>query len=456
MTIRNLVYKKIVKEYAKLGIDSSGKKFSNFDGPVIPEWVKEGPIYEIYVRAFSRSGSFNEVEKKLDYLKDFGIKTIWLMPLFPIGKKGRKGKLGSPYSIMDYFKTNPEYGTEENLKSLISSAHKKNLRIILDMVPNHAANDHILISDKPEMFYRDENGDLGRKVSDWSDVTDWDYSNKETWNYMKSILKYWITEFDFDGFRCDVAGLLPTEFWDEVIDELKQIKPDIFMLAEWESPDLHVKAFNSTYNWTLFDLVKDVVFEKKPASLIIDYILEKIQVYPQNAYFLQFIENHDYERSAQVFGKKLIKPLAALFFTQHGLPLIYAGQEIGETNKPSHFDQETIKWENGDDEVFLFYKNLISLRKQHSAFSSEKQFKLDNDYPDEVLSYVKEDKNEEMIVLINLSNLQKSVTIPESTLINYQEYVDLFQNKTVSKQDLFSGNLRIGAYQFYILVNTKN
>ena len=348
---RQKLYNKFIEKYLIFGIESDFHDCNYIAGPSIPNWIETQTIYEIYVRAFSKEGTFNGVEKNLTKIQSLGIDVIWFMPIYPIGKIKRKGTLGCPYSVQDYFNVNSEYGTNADFKNLVAMAHNLGMRVIIDLVVNHVAHDYAGFKKYPEIALRDKSGNPTRKVADWSDVVDLDYSNKTTWNHVLDIMRYWIEEFDIDGFRCDVAGLVSTEFWEWAMPQIQSLKKDIFMLAEWESPLLHKKVFHATYDWILYCIMLDVVKGKTAASDIAKWIETKNNVYPKNSLFLRFLENHDKVRAAKMFKEEQLSALLVLIFSIDGLPLIYNGQEIGVKHYPSLFDKETIDWENKNAQV---------------------------------------------------------------------------------------------------------
>ena len=172
------------------------------------------------------------------------------MPVHPIGEENRKGVLGSPYAVKDYLGVNPEFGTLEDLRHFVDAAHDLGLHVILDWVANHTAWDNRLVEEHPEWYARDWKGDFRPTPWwDWDDIIDLDYDNPDLRRYMTEAMKFWVREVDVDGYRCDVAGFVPVDFWDNVRRELDEIKP-VFMLAEWESRDLHARAFDMTYGWS--------------------------------------------------------------------------------------------------------------------------------------------------------------------------------------------------------------
>ncbi len=240
------IQNEIIRKKYFLGIESDQKQYGTLPGRRPPAWVNEGPLYEVFVRNFSKTGDLNGLTEKISYLKELGIKTIWLMPLQPIGRTGRKGKLGCPYAIRDHLAINPHYGSDKDLRKLVSVLHAADMRLIIDLVINHGALDHVRARTHPAMFRHDRQGRFTRKIADWSDVIDFDYSSTDTRKYMLEVMSYWIREFDIDGYRCDVAGMVPLDFWETALEKMLKIKSDIFMLAEWQRPRLHLQAFQAS------------------------------------------------------------------------------------------------------------------------------------------------------------------------------------------------------------------
>ena len=228
----------------------------------VRDWVRDGVIYEIYPRAFSQQGNFNAITARLDELKDLGVTILWLMPIHPIGQEKKKGTIGSPYAVRDYYAINPDYGTAADLKRLVREAHARGLKVIIDIVANHTSWDSVLMK-HPEFYKRDDKGNITYPY-DWYDIAALNYSNQQLRRYMTDMLKYWIREFDLDGFRCDVAAELPTDFWENARRELEQVKPDIVMLAEAHKAELMVSAFDLDYSWPLHSALTQVLQGRAP------------------------------------------------------------------------------------------------------------------------------------------------------------------------------------------------
>ena len=376
-----------------------------------PAWAQQTILYEVFVRAFSEDGTFQKVTERLPELKELGVETIWLMPIHPVGELGRKGTLGSPYSVRDYFAVNPEFGTEADLRRLVDRAHQLGLKVIIDWVANHSANDHVEMGYHPGWFAQDEQGNFTREVADWWDVTDFNYDNTEMREYMKRALLYWVQEFDIDGYRCDVAGMVPEDFWVNVRSALRKVKPGVFLLAEWEDPKMHLKQFDATYDWSLYHTLKSIRKGDGKAERAIDLVLEKEKEYPQGSLRMRFIENHDEQRAAKVFGLPGYQPFATFIFTQRGIPLLYAGQEAADTVKPTLFDKVEVPWSDANPAVTEFYKHLIDLRKDHSVFIHGKTIKIPTDRPSEIVAYARVQKDQMAIIALNFSDKEFASTL---------------------------------------------
>lgn len=383
----------------------------NNSGPQPPAWIINKTLYEVYVRAFSKEGTFKAVKEKLPVTKALGIDVLWFMPIFPIGIKQRKGTLGCPYSVRDYYTVNPEYGSEKDFKKLISEAHKLDIKIVIDLVANHVAHDYIGFAADPDLVLKDKKGNPTRKIADWTDVVDLDYAYKNASEHVYKIMRHWLEEYNVDGFRCDVAGLVPLSFWEWSVPQLQKIKPDIYLLAEGDGPLLHTKAFHSTYDWVLYELMQRVQQGKESAHILLEWQDIRKNIYPKNALPLRFVENHDKKRATEVFDKSII-PFIVFIFTMDGIPLLYNGQEIGAKEYLSLFDKQEIDW-NKDVHLKAVYSQLIKLRKSHTAFASGTIIKhVHNKIPD-VLIYEKS-ANEHLLVIINIRDEQQLINCDRS------------------------------------------
>lgn len=421
----------------------SGRELRDFSNQKIlpaPDWAKKGVLYQIFPRVFTKEGTFKGIHQKLDYIKQLGVDIIWLKPIYPIGLKGRKGTFGSSYSVKNFREINPDYGTEEDFKNLVKQIHNRDMKIIIGIVPNHAANDNNLRQNHPNWFITDPSKIKDPEVHTWTDVTVFNYDDLEMRKYMTDTLIYWIEKFDIDGYRCDVAGMVPFDFWNDSLKSLREVKSDIFLLAEWEDPELQLQGFNADYDWTLYYLLCDIRKGKNQTSDAVQLIYEKDSKYPQNSIPMRFLENHDHLRSLNIFGKDGIEAYADFIFTTPSIPLIYAGQEFGENQQPSLFEKNDLNWKKSDIELVKMYQDLIQLRKQYSCFIDGNFIPLDT--KGEAGAFLREDKKSKALVISNLSmdiieNL--SINLPEdhkarleqSEFINYRD-----SNDKVSLQNL--------------------
>jgi cyclomaltodextrinase / maltogenic alpha-amylase / neopullulanase len=385
---------------------------SRLQGPPVTRWMRDMILYEVYVRDFSEEGTFQGVIKNFDRITQLGVTDIWLMPIHPIGVKDRKGSLGCPYAISDYMQVNHEYGSESDFRQLVQETHKRGMRIFIDMVANHVSPDNINVPINPDWFHRDQEGNYIRREIDWTDVIDNDYSNPDLRAYMKEVIKYWVREFDIDGYRCDVAGMVPLDFWEEVIDDLREIKPEVFMLAEWYSRcHLCRKTFQSDYLGDLYLKLVDFTKNEFKASEVIEFYAKNRRRYPVNYLPLNFIENHDQQPASKLFGKKGFRPWAGYIFTIPGIPLIYNGQEAGHTEYLSLFDKNPIKWEEEDPETFTYYKELIKFRKSHISTRDGHVLPLKTNNPEMTAAYGLIHFQENLICILNTSPVARDIEV---------------------------------------------
>ncbi|MBI1193379.1 MAG: alpha-amylase [Bacteroidetes bacterium] len=332
-----------------------------------PDWTKDAVSYEVNVRQYSPEGTLAAVEKELPRLAAMGVDILWLMPIHPIGIENRKGTMGSYYAVRDFKAVNAEFGTDEDFKRFVQKAHEQGLYVILDWVANHSAWDNDLVNTHPDWYTRDSTGAIIPPVPDWSDVADFNYDKGALRNYMVDCLKYWVEEFDIDGYRCDVAGSVPIAFWDSARAELDALKP-VFMLAEAEEAAMHTKAFDMTYAWTLHHTMNHLAQGKATLDELDAHWHREDSIYEPSAYRMVFTSNHDenswngteFERLGEA-----AKAMAVFSFTVPGMPLIYSGQEAPVQKRLDFFEKDPIAWNNyafGD-----FYTKLCSLKSSQNA-----------------------------------------------------------------------------------------
>ena len=373
-----------------------------------PDWVKDAVIYEIFPRQYSQKGDFNSITSDLDRLKNLGVTVLWLMPVHPIGQAKKKGAIGSPYAVKDYYAINPDYGTAADLKRLVSEAHRRQMKVIIDVVANHTAWDSVMMK-TPAFYTKNERGEIIPPVPDWADVADLNYENPELRRYMIDVLKFWIREYDLDGFRCDVAGFVPTSFWETARAEVDKIKADTIWLAEWESPDLLVRAFDLDYSWANHSAISDVLFGNKPASEIRRVWEADRAKMPKGALRMRFSDNHDERRAIARFGEKGALAAQTLAFTLDGVPMFYNGMEAGdstESGAPALFEKLPVFWQFQErrPDFPRFYKSMIALRKNSVALRRGDLTWLKNSDESRVLTFSRKSGNEEILVAINMTS----------------------------------------------------
>lgn len=418
-----------------------------------PEWAKNAAIYQLNTRQFSPEGTFEAAAKELPRIKELGCDIIWLMPIHPIGEKNRKGTLGSPYSVKDYYAVNPEFGTLDDLKAFVQQAHDLGMYVILDWVANHTAWDNVLVQEHPEWYAKDYKGDFRPTPWwDWSDIIDLDYAKRDMRKYMTEAMKFWVNEAGIDGYRCDVAGFVPTEFWNHVRKELDAIKP-VFMLAEWESKELHEYAFDMTYAWSWNEKMHAICTGKADVNQMYVYYSWNESAYPKNIFRMTFTSNHDMNSWEGTMWEQFgdgAEAAVVLSVIGEGMPLIYNGQEAGETKRLAFFEKDEIEWQyHPIQEVF---KKSIALMKQNTALWHAKwgatMVKVPNSDENNVLSFVRQNDKDKVFAVFNLSNQRKTVRFDESLF--HGNYVNYFEGISLTCSEGFTLELKPWEYRLYV------
>jgi cyclomaltodextrinase len=393
---------------ALLSVGAADRDYSKERARATPQWIRDSVVYELYPRSFSAAGNFDGVTARLDELKALGVDILWLMPIHPIGEKLRKGTLGSPYAVRDYYAINPEYGTTNDFKRLVTAAHRQGLKVILDVVLNHSAWDNVLISQHPEFYKQDAGGKIVPPVPEWTDVAGLNYANLNLREYMIAMLKFWITEFGVDGYRCDVASMVPTDFWEQARAELEQVKPEVLLLAEASKPDLLVRAFDLDYAWPLHSTLNEVLIRGAPASEFRRSWEESRGQFPQGALHLRISDNHDEARAVARFSIRGALAASVLMFTLDGVPLLYNGMEVGdatESGDPALFEKMPVFWKPKERPPLRdIYRDLIKLRKQYAPFRNDRVVWLHNSDEANLATFMRRDEKDEFVVAINFSN----------------------------------------------------
>lgn len=374
---------------------------------MFPEFAKNLSIYEVNLRQYTPGGTFKEFANCLQDIKNLGAGILWFMPIYPIGLKNRKGVMGSYYSISDYRAIDKSYGSLEEFKELVKQIHSMGMYVILDWVANHTSWDHHWTNEHPDFYKKDEKGDFITPFPEWEDVIQLEYGNYSLQKEMISSMKFWIKESGIDGFRCDMASLVPAGFWKDAIKELRKEK-EIFMLAESEDVALLDSGFDCLYNWEIFHLLNNVA-RKKQAIQCLDNIYEKeFLEFPSDKALLNFTCNHDensWNGSAVERLGKYLEPSIVLSYTLPGVPMIYCGQEAGLWKRLSFFDKDLIDWK--DDKLRQLFSKLNQLKKDEVALWNGDYGgnirRLTYDNCNDVYTFVREKNNSRVIITINFS-----------------------------------------------------
>lgn len=395
-----------------------------------PGWSYNKAIYEVNVRQYSEEGTFKAFEKHLPRLKELGADILWFMPIHPIGEKNRKGTLGSYYSVQDYKAVNPEFGTIEDFKSMVKMIHKMGMYVIIDWVANHTAWDNNWIYDHPEFYTKDSLGNIISPNPDWTDVADLNFDNKKLWPEMIDALKFWVEECDIDGYRCDVAGMVPIEFWIEARTELKRVK-NVFMLAEWDTPEIH-QAFDMSYDWDLHRILNNIAKKENDATDLIKHIMNDEKEFPSNAFRMQFTSNHDENSWNGTVFERLgdgAETFAVLTCLIPDMPLVYTGQEAGNKKRLSFFEKDPVEWK--EHKFSEIYSKLFELKNSNTALLNGERggemvfLKSTNEI--DVFAFARSSGKDKVLAIFNLSDQPGDFELSGETLQG--SYKNLFTGK---------------------------
>lgn len=379
-------------------------------------WPAQSNIYEVNLRQYSSAGTIREFEKALTRLKDMGVEVLWFMPITPIGLEGRKmseKEMGSYYAVKDYKAFNPDYGTMDDWKAFVKRAKGMGFKVIVDWVANHSSPDNNWVKTHPQFYAKDSAGNLIPPF-DWTDVRKLNYNNRELRDSMIAAMKFWLTETDIDGFRCDVAEQVPTDFWKECITELKKVK-NVFMLAEGEKPELHTAGFDETYTWSMMHLTEDLYKGKASIKQLDSLIKFYTDSFPASAYRLYFTSNHDENSwNGTEFEKYGDAYKTFAVFTQtiyQSVPLIYSGQEAMNKKRLKFFVKDTIHWAT-EMGMASFYKTMLTLRRSNPALAADASYKrLASSADSAVFAYTREKDGYKVVIVLNLSKQSQKFTI---------------------------------------------
>lgn len=381
-----------------------GYMYDHFTAIKSPEWLQKSVIYQLHTRAFTNNG-FKGLSEKIDYFKDMGINTLWLMPFHEIGDQGRIGKYGDPYAVKDFYSIDPTFGTQEDLAAFITKAHNNGIKVIMDWVLNRTSVDHILTSSHPEYFTRYERGEIYYDIPGRDYFAGIEFKSREMRDYIIEAMKYWIVEFDFDGIRLDDSDITPYDFLVEIKHALQVVKEDLILISQAYDEYHHIEACNLTYDGNPRILVREMMDGTLTQSDFIAIYNSYKYSFPKHALRMSWLEEKERSRAIAFFGEKGAGPAASILLTLEGVPALMMGQEFNENTLDtwaSLFDEYKLDWNSFDVEMFEHYKFLIHLRTTNPAFwMGELEFVSNSE--ERVLSYTREYENSKFLIVVNLS-----------------------------------------------------
>ena len=432
------------------------------------EWTKDATIYEVNIRQHTPEGTFDAFTRDIPRIAEMGIEILWLMPVQPIGVDNRKGGLGSYYSIQNYTAINPEFGDADAFRNLVEQAHAKGMKVILDWVANHTSWDNVWTANR-EWYSLDSLGNFYPPVPDWSDVIDLNYDNPDMRAAMIDAMKHWVQEYEIDGFRCDVAMEVPTDFWNDATAALRELNPELFMLAEAETPEHHLEAFDMSYSWELMHILNQLamtegltdpaLMEEKgwhPEGMTLEsldnYMAKEDTNFVDYAYRMTFITNHD-ENSWNGTQFERFGPAVELFttlaYTINGMPLVYSGNEAPNRHRLLFFEKDSIDW-NGY-EMQEFYATLLKANQENPALwngaygGDFKRIATANDA--DIYAYSRTKGDNQVITVLNFSDQPQQVKFAEAVS---GEYPSIFNNQTLSV--FTDGDMTLAPWGYQVFV----
>ncbi len=417
----------------------------------VPEWSKTLTIYEVNIRQYTPEGTFEAFTEHIPRLKELGVGILWLMPVQPIGEENRKGSLGSYYSISDYITTNPEFGSMVDFKKLVDEAHNNGMYVILDWVGNHTSWDHVWMKDHKDYYSRGNDGKMMPPVPDWTDVVDLNFDNQAMHKAMIEDMKFWLSEGNIDGFRCDVAMMIPNDFWQTAFTELRKIKPDLFLLCEAEGPQFIEAGFDMGYAWQRHHAMNQIAKGKKRPADLDSLIRQDLNHFPAGSCYMNFTSNHDENSWNGTEFERMgdgAKTFAVISATIPGMLLIYSGQEVALDRRLRFFEKDTIQWL--DDRNFTqFYSKLNEIKKENPALWNGKfggSYKMIDANNVQVYCFLRqsEDGTNKVMVIANCTGASQKIRITSQM----GKYRNAFSGKKVKLKNEFE--MEMGPWQYLI------
>lgn len=431
-----------------------------------PEWSNKAVMYEVNIRQYSKEGTINAFAKDLPRLKSLGVDVLWIMPIHPIGVVNRKGGMGSYYSVKDYTDISSDYGTKADFKLMVQKAHELGMKVLIDWVANHTAWDNDWIVQHPDWYVKDDKGDIVTQY-DWTDVAKLNYENQEMRDAMIDAMRYWVAEFDIDGYRCDVAFLVPLDFWERLRKELTEIKP-VYLLAEMEwnaditnKPDSYfVNAFDAAYGWNFMGVTADYANGKKTLAEMKSELIANYKKFPSSVHKLYFLTNHD-ENSwngtvDEKYGKNWQQFGVMVYTLPQNMPLIYTGEEVGLNRRMKFFEKDPITKEEWANKSRVdWYKRMTALKHNVPAFHNSDNYndwvelpvKADAPADANFYAYKRTNGKSEAYVIINFGNTK---AVLNSSELNFKTLSTTHKSESNAKQ-LAAGNTLTLAPNSYII-----
>lgn len=397
-----------------------------------PDWSRDAVLYQINVRQFTPEGTFRSAQAQLPRLKALGVDILWLMPIHPIGADHRKGTLGSPYSVRDYYAVNPEFGTEADFKAFVDAAHAQGFKVILDLVANHTAWDNPLAKQHPDWYEKSWDGKFRPTPWwDWSDIIDLDWSKPGVREHVGGAMEKWVRDFGVDGYRADVAGYVPLDFWETMRTRLEAIRP-VFMLGEVQQTAYHFAAFDATYAWDWHKESKRVAKGEANPTAFYGYYAENESLWPREAMRMTYIENHDsnaWEGTVKENYGVNLAPMTVLAFTGEGIPLVYNGMEACNEKRLEFFEKDPIDWKRGSGcEYGDLLRNLIAFRKANPALANgqwgARMVKVDTDKPQQIFAWMRRKDGNKVVAFFNFTGAPVTAKLADGLAAgSYSEFL---------------------------------
>lgn len=409
-------------------------------------------IYQVNIRAFSQAGTLKGVQERLSQIQELGANVIYLMPVYPVGKLKASGELGSPYAVKDYKAVNPDFGTLQDLQTLVEEAHKKNMAVVLDWVANHTAWDNAWITEHPNWYQKDADGKIIIPPgTNYNDVAQLDFGNTEMRKAMIDAMSYWVYNANIDGFRCDYADFVPKTFWSDAITKLRKIKKNqnILMLAEGTRVNHFEAGFDYTFGFNFFSTLEKLFKENLSATVIQDSnAAEYATNYNPENKIVRYTSNHDVNLTdgtpLELFkGKKGSLATFVVAAYLKSVPMIYNGQEIGYAQRINYFAKTPIDWSTADTEMLAEYKKIIAFRNTSSAI---KKGSFTGYSSNAVSAFTMTNDTEKVFVLSNITDAAVKYLVPPSLKGNWK---DAFTGAAVT----VGADITLQPFQYLVLKN---